>query len=122
MQRATLEYNIYDKDFQQQRKVKRFGRVFIVGEKEIELFPVGVLAEIIDRTPQTITMWEKQGVFPRPMYKLPSGKCTRWYSKNQILGIQKIYKEVGPTKSRHFDKERFFSEVKRNFFIFDTRE
>ncbi len=121
-QKAVLEFNVYDKDFGSEKKVKRYGRVFLVGEKEIELFPIGVLAEIIERSPQTIMIWEKEGGFPKPMYKLPKGKCIRWYSKKQILGIRDLYQKYGRKRGRFFDKTMFLKEVRERFFLFDAAE
>lgn len=73
------------------RKVKRSGKVFVVQGRETEFFTLKTMAEALDRTTMTILMWEKKGLFPKPMFEVPLGRPgTRWYSKEQILNVHHL--------------------------------
>jgi len=73
----------------------RRGRVFEIDGRTLELFPVQVLAETIARTSQSIIKWEKSGLFPAPMFKIPvvPKRSNRWYSKIQIANIRAVYQQ-----------------------------
>lgn len=49
---------------------------------QVELFPIGVLAQNLGRTTQTVRKWEISGVLPRTLFKNSMG--TRLYTKDQI--------------------------------------
>lgn len=80
--------------------VERRGKVFVVGDREVELFPIRVLAEALDRTSDVIMRWERSGQFPKPIFEVPSEKlCGRWYSKEQITNMHRIFRfTYGGTK------------------------
>ena len=96
------------------------GRLFEIDGKYIKLFPLRVLAAAIDRTQRTITDWEREGIFPKPMYAVPGSNTKRWYSERQILALNEIWmKYRGQGKSAHFDKVAFLRDVAASFYKAD---
>jgi len=95
------------------------GRTFTVKGKEVELYKVGVLAHALDKTTQTIEMWEKDGDFPHPMYKISGtglGHCRRWYSKEQIINVQNVWRHFPYRKGHPATRKEFFDTIKAVFY------
>lgn len=102
------------------RKVFRPGRLFNVAGVDLKLFEIRVMAEAIGRTPRTLKDWEREGVFPKPMYVVNGTRCNRWYSERQILHANKVwmkYRQQG--KSKHFDRTGFLAEIMEDFYLCD---
>lgn len=102
------------------RKVFRPGRLFSVQGVDLKLFEVRVMAEAIARTPRTLKDWEREGVFPKPMYTVVGTRCNRWYSERQIRHANTVwlkYRQQG--KSQHFDREGFLREIAEQFYLVD---
>lgn len=100
---------------------RRPGRVFEVGGMPIKLFPIGVMAEAIDRKQRTIVEWERSKLFPKPMYAVPKSRCVRWYSERQILAANALwlrYREKG--KAKHFPVTEFLAELRGFFYTVDV--
>jgi hypothetical protein len=86
------------------RRVTRYGRNFMVGETVLELFPVGLMAEAIDREPKTLVKWEKLGLFPKPVYEIEGNLHfgNRWYSAAQLANANTLfYRGFGGLKRLH---------------------
>lgn len=104
----------FDKRAKQWRVARRRGRVFDVEGRLIELFPLRVLASTIKKTTHTVRVWERKGMFPRPMYILSfeNGQASRWYSKVQIANIRVAYRRHNNQKKRR----EFLEEVWKVFY------
>jgi len=70
--------------------VERTGKMFELDGEQIELFPIGVLAEALDRSAHTIKLAELKGEFPKPMFRVPGSRTKRWYSSIQILNLHRL--------------------------------
>jgi predicted site-specific integrase-resolvase len=55
---------------------------------EVELFYIGVLAESLGRSSQTVRKWEISGLLPPPIFRDKSNR--RMYSKEQIDTIVQV--------------------------------
>jgi len=125
---AKIHFDVYDRDTKMIKRVERRGRRFkVTADTEVDLFPISVLAEALDRTTQTIMQWERLGLFPKPMYIVTETiRIRRWYSRDQILGIVKLMKRYKKAKKTaigmHFDKEGFLAAVREQFARFDIEE
>jgi hypothetical protein len=114
------------------RIVPREGRLFLVGGKEVELFTVQAMAEAIDRIPKTISILERRGLFPRPLYKVKgSGRGDRWYSATQVVNANAIfYYGFGGLKRLHVngfrkgntDEDRMTAFMKALTLVFYEKE
>ncbi|WP_189248595.1 helix-turn-helix domain-containing protein [Streptosporangium pseudovulgare] len=68
--------------------------------REFDLFPIGALAAALDRRPDTIRHWERQGWLP-PAHRSTSYDergTRRHYTRSQILAIHRIAQEEGVLK------------------------
>lgn len=111
------------------RRVQRTGLLYVVNDETIELFPLRVMAEALDRTSATLLKWEKMGKFPKPLFsraghpKAPK----RWYSATQVLNLHRLFRFKygglkflsvdayrGPTPER---MEQFIKDVRRVFYL-----
>lgn len=120
---AEIAFEVFDKDTLLYKTVRRHGRRFkTTVDTEVDLFPVSVLAESIGRTIQTIILWEREGLFPAPMYVVPDTRKKRWYSRDQILGLARLMKRYNLIKKPYFDKHSFLTEVRSHFAKFDLGE
>lgn len=123
MQPGTIQFSKWDPDLARYVQVVRKGRVFTVDGKTIELFRVGVFAEALDRTSQSIERWHKEGSLPTPMFKVPGQReGARWYSKWQILNIAHLYVTSYDRKNKYFDKKKFLSEVRELWYKMEFTE
>lgn len=112
------EYSAYSaKGRNHYRVVTRKGRTFAVGDRRVELFTLGVLAEAIDRKTNTIVNWERAGKFPKPLYSVPSSKYKRWYSAEQVMNLHHLmHYRYGNAKTCQFDPQQFFTDVSRVYY------
>ena len=99
--------------------VERTGRIFQMDNEDIELFPVGVLAEALDRSSHTLKLLELKGEFPKPMFRVTGSRTKRWYSSVQILNLHRLmYLRHGGRKYFQ-DRELYelwLSDVKELFY------
>ena len=58
--------------------------------REIEFFRIKTLAQALDRTPETLILWEKKELFPKPVLALKDSKI-RYYSAAQIINIHTVW-------------------------------
>ena len=96
--------------------VQRYlGRVFEVEGVTIELYPIRVLARTIRRVSFTVRIWERDGLFPKPMFILPyqHGQTKRWYSKVQIANVRAVWRDYNNRKMAR----QFLEEVWRVFYL-----
>jgi len=124
MSRVPLAFcvviRVTDPVTKQLRNSTRPGRVFTVGGVKIKLFPIGVMAEALDRKQRTIIEWEKQKLFPTPMYAVPNSRTKRWYSEAQILACNELWLQYrGNGKSKHFPVEEFLMKIRSFFYKVD---
>lgn len=76
----------------------RADKITKVNGEKVKLYYVGKLADAINRTSQTIRLWENKDIIPKAIFK---SKDRRLYSKEQIETIVKVVEETGirPGKS-----------------------
>ena len=87
----------------------------------VRFYLVSVLAEQLERLPQTVRKWEKQGYIPRSKYRTP-GRTEhgqrRIYTRPMIEGIVIIAKEegvVGNVSTRNVSATQFPQRVRALF-------
>lgn len=76
----------------------QYPRTFRVGGKEREFFTTQALAVALNRTSQTIRLWERRGVLPKTRYRTPNLNGiggVRLYTRKQIEGIVRVAEEEG---------------------------
>lgn len=68
-------------------------RTAVIGGREVELYRIGEVAEILNRTPVTLRKWERKGLIPKATFVLPSsdprGK-RRLYSRAQVEALYRV--------------------------------
>lgn len=96
------------------------GITYHVDGKDVELYRVGALAAALEKSSIQIVKWERLHLFPKPMYRLAErsgfGHCSRWYSREQIVNIRKIWKAFPFGRGRMHVKAHFFDNVKKVFY------
>lgn len=112
MKPGEIRLKKWDKDLGRYVEVTRKGKVYDLDGRNVELFPVRVLAEALDRTSQSIQRWHREKTLPPPMFKTPGENVNRVYSKWQIINVAHLYVTRYDRKNRYFDKEKFLSEVR----------
>lgn len=93
-------------------------KVKVVNGESMEFFTTGQLAQALGREAVTIRKWERDGIIPKPMYHKsgsggdPRGR-RRYYTRDQVEGIQKIAFEEGLLKGdqRSIKATRFTERV-----------
>ncbi len=81
--------------------------------REVEFFRLSVLAESLDRKPDTIREWVKAGVFPKPMVKI-SGSAIWYYTAAQVIGMHRLWvKKYGGRT--HLRDPQVFSSMMTDF-------
>src|ERR1044072_4434176 len=68
-------------------------RVFSLTGRQVELYPIRVLARALDRTPTMVTLWEKANLIPQAIFRLKSQEkhyILRWYSREQIINLHQV--------------------------------
>lgn len=71
---------------------------YLVGNKVVELFPIGAVARALNRKPVTVRKWESEGVIPNSPFMMRSHDTRgqrRLYSREQIEALRKIAAEEG---------------------------
>ena len=73
-------------------QVMRKGKVFQdpASGETFEVFPVGVLAEALDRSTRQIRKWEAEEKIPKPVFGIQKHQYVRWYSSVQIINCHRI--------------------------------
>lgn len=66
-------------------------KTYLIHGKEVELYSIGELAEMLDRERQTIRKWERAGIIPAATFRTKSGR--RLYTKEQVEAIVKAVEE-----------------------------
>ncbi len=100
------------------------GRVYVVHDEDIVLYPISVMAAAIGRDRETLIGWEKAGMFPKSKWGVPDKRTKRWYSRAQIVEAHSIHWELcegdyGFSVSRHFPLPEFFKRIKATFHKID---
>jgi DNA-binding transcriptional MerR regulator len=68
----------------------RVKTVVVNGAARIRVYSTGFAARIIGLAPVTIRLWERNGIFPRPLVKLP---VNRWYTGLEIRTYGKLIRD-----------------------------
>jgi len=105
---------------------ERRGRVYSIKSRDVELFPVGALAEALNRKPTTIRSWESRGWYPKTPIRGPvqghTGK-RRLYTREMIEGTVEIAWDEGlmpdPHRSPPMEDTDFVARV---FDLYDSLE
>ena len=77
---------------------------------QVELFPIGELADYLGRTTQTVRKWELSGVLPNALFRNKRGY--RLYTREQIMLIGKTAEETQLMTGRQYSKIKFSKLVK----------
>ena len=77
---------------------------------QVELFPIGELADYLGRTTQTVRKWELSGVLPNTLFINKRGY--RLYTREQIMLIGKTAEETQLMTGRQYSKIKFSKLVK----------
>lgn len=85
---------------------KKYWRKFKVNNEVIEFCRINYLAKNINRTTQTVRLWEKSGLLPKAIIY----KNNRYYSQYQFELIIKMWEKYGEE-----DLYKFFNEVRKNW-------
>jgi hypothetical protein len=98
--------------------VSRKGHHYAIGDEQVELFTIEVLAEALDRKRVTIIEWEKKKLFPKPVFSLTHGeRRRRLYSGVQVLNLHELmWNKYQARKSNTTDLASFFADAKRVFY------
>ena len=103
---SKVPVNQYD-DPQTARKVERDpgtplvlgqGRPYKIGGKATTLYTIGSFAQALNRVPQTLRLWEREGIIPGATYHDPRRRGLgkeRLYSREQIEAAVDIAHEEG---------------------------
>lgn len=87
----------------------------------VRFYLVSVLAERLDRLPQTVRKWERQGYIPESKFRTPGRTVhgqRRIYTRPMIEGIVEIAKQegvVGNASTRNVSATRFPQRVREMF-------
>lgn len=77
---------------------------------QVELFPIGELADYLGRTTQTVRKWELSGILPNTLFRNKRGY--RLYTREQIMLIGKTAEETQLMTGRQYSKIKFSKLVK----------
>lgn len=85
-------------------------RVAVDG-KIVELYTVGYTAKLLNRSKETIRLWEKLKVIPRPMYKHKNVRLYHpievQYMKKALLKVNKQRKKEGRITNADIKREMY---------------
>jgi hypothetical protein len=100
------------------------GRTFDIEGKQVDLFPSGVLCDMLGRSQKTLYQWEHEYNFPVALYYLNEDSSKkRWYSRNQLMAIRHVYEHcgrlAGPNRGRF---HAFVEGVRAVFYVVDRIE
>lgn len=95
--------------------------IFTVKGKPEEFFTIGALGNALNRSPNTLRAWEKDGTIPRTPYTKPSDDPRgrrRLYPRGMVEGLMRIAAEEGifyPDKGKKITDTRFTIRVQELF-------
>lgn len=69
-----------------------------------------------EKSPRAIHAWEREGVFPKPIFKLTCEN--RWYCAAELYGYSKIIKACGLRSGRYADGKKATAMLKHHTFNF----
>jgi hypothetical protein len=78
--------------------------------REVQLFSVGMLAEVLERSRASILLLEKKGRLPLTPLRLHG---QRFYSHEMLLGAREAYSQVGPVIRGEEAWQRFHALVEK---------
>jgi len=56
----------------------------------ITVYSIGYLAHNAKRSTDTVRRWERKGILPDPLFKIPNSNL-RWYTATEIYGYTRIF-------------------------------
>jgi hypothetical protein len=75
-----------------------FRRNVILGEGEnsfsITLYSIGWLSFLVRRHVQTVRIWERDGILPKPVFDKQVDDMYRWYCAAELMGYAQIYQSL----------------------------
>ena len=78
----------------------RMYEVTINGEKrEVRMYHIGALAQLLGRRVKTLYTWEKKGVLPKAMFRDTAKR--RMYTEDQVVGLVEAFNEVVSNATGH---------------------
>lgn len=99
---------------------ERLGVTYLVQGVPTKLFPISALAEALGRKSITMRKWERDGALPDPTMRTNSGSPRgrrRMYTRDQVLGLQRIAKELGlmDNKRKYVTRTEFGARARELF-------
>lgn len=75
-----------------------FGKEYVIGGKQVRLFTIGELSQVLNRKPVTIRKWERTGQIPKATFVKPGANQDprgrrRLYSKAQVEALLRVATE-----------------------------
>lgn len=77
-----------------------------VGNKKVEVFRIGTVAEIVGRDIQVLRLWEKKGRIPKPTIK----SAQRFYTQRQVDLIQEFVQLMDEVRYQRNTREEALSK------------
>ena len=92
-------------------------RVYAVNGREIELYKVQAFVMAINKTHKTFLKWESLKQVPGVLFTVKNaGNCKRWFSREQILNIAKVFQLYPLRQGKPEFKEAFFRAYRAVFY------
>ena len=63
---------------------------------EVTMYTTGALAVALDRTSQSLRLWERQGILPEALYR--DDRSRRLYTEDQVRGIVSVFEQHADEK------------------------
>lgn len=76
---------------------------------ELELYTIGELAKAVKRSVETIRLWEKEKLIPKPMWK--ARNKVRLYHPKEVAAMQRVLKKQGKYAHKDELKEAIWAEL-----------
>ena len=99
---------------------KYIGKVYDINGEQFEVYRIGALAMALGKNSRTVEKWERDGLFPKPVFQMivrkGDGHCKRWYTRGQILNLHKVWTLFPIARGRGSTKNRFFSTAQKVFY------
>ena len=96
---------------------RKFPRKTIMfGKLKVRLYSVAWLGAMIEKSPRAIHAWERQGMFPKPIFKL--NDAIRWYCAAELHGYSKIVRACNLRSGRYSEGKKATAVLKHHTFNF----
>lgn len=94
-------------------------KVIMIGELEIQVYPLKLLAAKMHRSANTVRYWEVMKMFPKPI--VVTSDNMRWYTKDEIDVYTEIAEQEQIKNGKAFGKTKFVERVFQEHVILKKR-